>query len=201
MERVNLHLLLKLIWGKIFSFIHTPWYHYKKLGSHVWIDKRVIDISGAEFLSIGDNTKIYANARIVSIKKYRNKFFHPEIIIDSNVVIGQNFHCTCAEKIYIGQGTSITPNCGIFDIIHPYENVKENPRNQPIKTSPIIIGKNCMIGMNSVIQAGVILGDHVVVGSNCTVIKGIYPSYSVLAGSPAKLVKLYNEKKQKWEKV
>ena len=201
MERINLYLTLKKIKGIVFSFLHTPRRRYKKLGRHVWIDKRVIDISGAECLSIGDNSKIYANARIVAIKNYKDKLFNPEITIGDNVVIGQNFHCTCADKIFIGQGSSITPNCGIFDIVHPYENVYENPRNQPIKTSPVIIGENCMIGMNSVIQAGVILGNHVIVGANSTVVKGNYPSYCVLAGSPARVVKKYDETKKKWEKI
>lgn len=192
---------LKNVKGRCFSVLHAPRRHYKKLGKNVWIDKRVVDISGADCLSIGDNSKIYANARIVAIKKYNNRSFNPEIIIQDGVVIGQNFHCTCAEKIYIGKGTSITPNCGIFDIVHPYEDVDENPRNQLITTCPVIIGKNCMIGMNSVIQAGVILGDHVIVGANSTIVKGVYPSYCVLVGSPAKIIKIYSESRKEWVKV
>ena len=58
-----------------------------------------------------------------------------------------------------------------------------------------------MIGMNSVIQAGVVLGDHVIVGANSTIVKGIYPSYCVLVGSPAKIVKIYNEIRKEWVKV
>lgn len=201
MERMTFFSFLKNVKGRCFSVLHTPKCRYKKLGSYVWIDKRVIDVSGADCLSIGDYSKIYANARIVAIKKYNDVSFHPEIIIQDGVVIGQNFHCTCAEKIYIGKGTSITPNCGIFDIVHPYENVNENPRDQLIMTSPVVIGKNCMIGMNSVIQAGVVLGDHVIVGANSTIVRGTYPSYCVLVGSPAKIVKVYNENCREWVKV
>ena len=64
-----------------------------------------------------------------------------------------------------------------------------------------IYGEKCMIGMNSVIQAGVVLGDHVIVGANSTIVKGIYPSYCVLVGSPAKIVKIYNEIRKEWVKV
>ena len=63
--------------------------------------------------------------------------FNPAIIIGDNVVINQNFHCTCANSIIIGDGTSITANCGVFDIIHPYDNITINPRDAEIKSVPI----------------------------------------------------------------
>lgn len=65
----------------------------------------------------------------------------------------------------------------------------------------IKIGKNCLIGMNSVILPGAILGDHVIVGANSTLRAGFYPSYTVVAGSPACIVKRYDFKDKIWKKV
>ena len=127
------------------------------------------------------------------------KFTH-SIVIENNVCINQNFHCTCASKITIGKGTSITANCGIFDINHPYKNIDINPRLSKIETKPIVIGDDCLIGMNSIILPGVELGNHVIVGANSTVLSGKYPSNCVLAGSPAKIIKLYNSKTKIWQK-
>ena len=136
--------------------------------------------------------------RIETVENYAGILFQPRIIIGNNVVINQNFHCTCAESIIIESGVSITANCGVFDIVHPYEDVNENPRRARIVTDPVFIGENSMIGMNSVIMPGVHLGKHTIVGANSTVVKGYYPDYVVLAGSPARIIKQYDMKEQKW---
>lgn len=115
-------------------------------------------------------------------------------------MINQNFHCTCAGSVFIGEGTSITANCGVFDIIHPYQDINVNPRIADIEVRPVRIGKNCLIGMNSVILPGSILGDHCIVGANSTV-SGKFPSYSVIVGSPAKIIKFYDINSEKWDKV
>ena len=123
--------------------------------------------------------------------------FQPSIAVGNRVVINQNFHCTCASFIEIGDGTSITANCGIFDITHPYEDININPRDAIIKTRPIKIGKDCLIGMNSVILPGAQIGNHCVVGANSTV-SGTYPDNCVIAGSPAKIIKKYDVNHNKW---
>lgn len=122
------------------------------------------------------------------------------MIIGANVVINQNFHCTCAELITIGDGTSITANCGVFDIIHPYDDIKTNPRKAMIKTNPISIGNNCLIGMNSVILPGSHIGDHCVVGANSTV-SGFFPDYCVIVGSPAYIIKKYDFSTGLWRRT
>lgn len=126
--------------------------------------------------------------------------FSPRITFGNNVAINQNFHCTCADSIVIGDGTSITANCGVFDIIHPYEDIETNPRKADIKTQPILIGRDCLIGMNSVILPGTILGNHCVVGSNSTV-SGVFPDCCVIAGSPAKIIKQYDFEKEEWIRI
>lgn len=176
------------------------WFN-KNIGNYTSIDKRYISIIGDEFIKIGDGCKIMAGLRMEAITRYRNQDYTPSITIGDSVFINQNVHCTCASKIEIGNGTSITSNCGIFDIIHPYEDININPRHQQIKTKPIRIGSNCMIGMNSVILPGVTLGDHIVVGANSTVIEGVYPAYSVLAGMPAKIIKRFDTDKKEWRRT
>lgn len=59
------------------------------------------------------------------------------------------------------------------------------PQFQP---SPVVIGNNVWIGMNSVIMKGVTIGDNVIIGANSLVTKDI-PSNVIAVGSPCKPIK------------
>lgn len=198
MERVRN--IIKEIYGRYYTIVHSPWKKFKSIGVFVRFNRRYISLIGAKYISVGNNVHILPNVRIEMITSYGKDYFKPSLEIKDNVVINQNLHCTCASHIHIGEGTAITANCGIFDIIHPYDDISASPKDQPIIVKPVMIGKHCLIGMNTVIQPGVTLGDHVIVGANSVVVSGQYPSYSVLAGSPAKIIKQYNSKTNKWEK-
>ena len=154
-------------------------------------------IVGAKYMSIGKCCFIHKNARIEAVSFYENVVYTPNLIMEDGVFIQQNFHCTCAHLVKIGRGTSITANVGIFDIIHPYENIDINPRNQSILTKDVIIGESCMVGMNSVILPGTILGKHCVVGAN-SVVSGVFDDYYVIVCSPARVVKKYNKETREW---
>ena len=150
-------------------------------------------------MEIGNNCLFGNNLRIEAITSWRGGKFAPSIIIGDKVVINQNFHCTCAESVFIGDGTAITANCGVFDIIHPYLDITVSPASAPILTQPVHIGSDCVIGMNSVILPGTHIGNHCVVGANSTV-SGTFNDYCIIAGSPAKIIKYYNIEQKKWIK-
>ena len=173
----------------------------KNIGDFTFIDRRYITISDGGHVSIGNQCRICAGIRIETIEVYAGQKFNPRISIGDNVCINQNFHCTCASSVTIGSGTSITTNCGVFDIVHPYDDIYTNPREQAIKVKPVVIGENCLIGMNSVILPGAQLGRHVIIGANSTVPEGVYESYSVFVGSPAKMIKKYDFQQEQWRKT
>lgn len=173
---------------------------FKGFGWRSVIKSPSTSIVGKKYIVIGKSSIILKHARIEAVTHYGSKSYTPKLRIGDNVVINQNFHCTCAESVFIGEGTSITANCGVFDIIHPYQDINVNPRIADIEVNPVRIGKNCLIGMNSVILPGSILGDHCIVGANSTV-SGKFPSYSVIVGSPAKIIKSYNISSGKWDKI
>ena len=172
---------------------------FNKCGKWVTFGK-LNRIVGGKCIVVGDYCSFGNNLRLEAIQRFVGGDFHPFLVIGNKVAINQNFHCTCASSIMIGDGTSITANCGIFDIIHPYEDININPREAQIQTKPISIGKDCLIGMNSVILPGTQLGNHCIVGANSTVL-GVFPDYCVIAGSPAKMIKRFDFTKNKWIKV
>ena len=155
---------------------------------------------GPECIEIGDYCSFGNNLRLEAVTQYAggSRFF-PQIKFGNNVVINQNFHCTCADSLLIGDRTAITANCGIFAIIHPYDDIDLPPKDQEIKAVPVNIGSDCLIEMNSVILPGTRLGNHRVVGANSTV-SGEFGDYCVLAGSPAKIIKKYDFEKKEWIK-
>lgn len=194
--------LLKSYSRIIFQLIRTQLFfkwRFKKIGKRVRFG-RMNRIRGAQYIEIGDYCHFGNNLRLEAVTRYGKGRFSPKINIGNNVVVNQNFHCTCAESIEIGEGTSITANCGIFDIIHPYEDISINPRMAEIEYKAVRIGKDCLIGMNAVILPGTQIGNHCVVGANSTV-SGVFPDNCVIVGSPAKIVKQYDRKMNKWIKI
>ena len=83
---------------------------------------------------------------------------------------------------------------------HEYRDINSPVGVQPLIVKKTQIGENCFIGSGAKILAGTILGNHCIVGTN-SVVRGEFPVDSVIVGSPAKVVKAYNVKNRKWERV
>lgn len=151
-------------------------------------------------ISIGKNVYIEKNCRIEGVESYNKVSFNPSIIFEDNVSVQQNLHLTCANQIVIGKNTAIAANVSITDIHHPYEDINTPIEQQNIITKPVVIGPDCKIYNNAVILPGVHVGKHCTIGANAVVTKDI-PDYCVAVGAPARVVKRYNERTQKWEKI
>lgn len=116
-----------------------------------------------------------------------------EIVIGNNV--GMSGATLYARKgIHIGDNTCIGGNCKILDNdFHPLEWVERNRLmrgahgpdvNERIPTKAIHIGKNCLLGCNSIILKGTVLGDGCVVGAGA-VVCGEFAPDSLIVGNPA----------------
>ena len=138
-----------------------------------------------------------------------------KIIIGSNCeflsghtdnLIGINHPCiisafNAATEIHIGEnsgfsgtiisafiGITIGKNvkCGANTLISDSDWHPEDPRSG--KPSPIVIGDNVWLGVNSVILKGVKIGENTVIGANSVVTKNIPPNV-IAAGNPCKVIK------------
>ena len=121
---------------------------------------------------------------------------------DAEIIIGNNVGISGAtiyarKSIRIGDNTAIGGNCKILDNdFHPIEYEDRNRlMNDPnggdsdlVPSKPIVIGRNCFIGCNSIILKGTILGDGCVVGAGA-VVSGKFEENSVIVGNPAKVTK------------
>ena len=69
----------------------------------------------------------------------------------------------------------------------------DNGWELPYIKAPIYLKKGCQIGMGSIIMPGVIIGEGAIIGAGSVVTKDI-PAWTVAAGSPAKVIKVLNER-------
>lgn len=139
---------------------------------------------------------------------HKSSFIHPQAAVTGNVIIGKN--------CYIGPGAAIRGDWGQV-IIEDGCNVQENctihmfpgvtvllKENAHIGHGAIIhgatIGKNCLVGMNSVIMDNAELGDECIIGA-LTFIKEEekIPSRSIVAGNPGKIVKQVSDEMIAWK--
>ena len=139
---------------------------------------------------------------------HESSFVHPQAAVTGNVIIGKN--------VYIGPGAAIRGDWGAI-IIEDGCNVQENctlhmfpgttvllKENAHIGHRAVIhgatIGRNCLVGMNSVIMDNVVLEDECIVGA-MSFIKADehFISRSLIAGNPAKIIKTVSDEMIAWK--
>jgi len=84
---------------------------------------------------------------------------------------------TNPQGIHIDEYTILTANVTI--LTHDFVN------HNYINT---YIGKNCFIGINSIVLPGITIGDNVVIAAGSVVTKNV-PSNSLVGGNPAKIIR------------
>lgn len=145
-------------------------------------------------LEIGHNVRINSSFLSNLVGLYQRTIIvtrtpEAEIVIGDNVGIsGATIYAR--KSIKIGENTHIGGNAKIFDNdFHPLEiEARNSDIKEKIGTRPVIIGKNCFIGCNSLILKGTILGDGCIVGAG-SVVSGKFEENCVVAGNPAKVIK------------
>ena len=137
-----------------------------------------------------------------------SSFVHPLAAVTGNVVIG--------KRCYIGPGAALRGDWGGI-IIEDGCNVQENciihmfpgvtvllKEFAHIGHGAIIhgasIGKNCLVGMNSVIMDNVELGDESIVGALSFIKEGEkIPSRSLVVGNPSRIITQVSDEMIKWK--
>jgi len=135
-------------------------------------------------------------------------FIHPQAAVTGNVSIGKN--------VYVGPGAAIRGDWGRI-VIEDGCNIQENctihmfpgvtvwlKEGAHIGHGAVVhgatIGRNCLIGMNSVIMDKVEIGDECIIGA-LSFIKAAekIPARSVFAGNPAKRLKDVTDEMLQWK--
>lgn len=109
-------------------------------------------------------------------------------------------------KFHIGKNVLMGPDNYISLYNHTYEDIHVPIINQgvykPNKNNhdDICIGDGTWIGTHCAIIGDVHIGKNCVIGANSVVTHDV-PDYCVVVGAPARIVKRYNFESGKWERV
>src|SRR5688572_5680998 len=139
---------------------------------------------------------------------HESAFIHPQAAVTGNVIIGRN--------CYIGPGAALRGDWGQI-ILEDGCNVQENctihmfpgltvllKEGSHIGHGAVIhgatIGRNCLIGINSVIMDDAELGDECIVGALTFIKEGEkIPGRSVVVGNPGKIIKQVSDEMLDWK--
>lgn len=97
-----------------------------------------------------------------------------------------------AESITLGEYSGLGVNAVVYDTdFHPVDGYERRIQKSiaDAKSKKIVIGKDVLIGANSIILKGTLVEDNVVVGAGSIVASQLLCRDSIYAGNPVKKVK------------
>jgi acetyltransferase-like isoleucine patch superfamily enzyme len=168
---------------------------YKKLEFRSYIFKP-LRINGKKYISIFRHVRIKKYCWLIALKIDEHD---PELIIREGCAIGDYNHIAAIRKVVLDKNVLTANNVYISDNLHDYEDIHTPIMFQPVRyKSEVYIGEGSWIGENACI-IGARIGKQCVVAANSVVTEDV-PDYCVAAGMPARIIRRYNSKTQKWEK-
>ncbi len=135
-------------------------------------------------------------------------FIHPAAVIIGDVIIGADCYigpAACLRgdfgRIILKDGSNLQDTC----VIHSFPDMEVViEEGGHIGHGAVLhgchIGKNALVGMNSVIMDGAVIGENCIIGAMSFVKAGfIAPKNSMVVGMPAKIIRQLSDKEIKWK--
>ena len=110
-----------------------------------------------------------------------------KLIIRSGTYVNRYTMLDAHEHLEIGRNCMIGPHCYFTDANHGVA-MGQFIREQPMQTSPVIIGDDVWIGAGVIVLPGVHIGRGAVVGAGSVVTSDI-PSNTIAVGVPARVLR------------
>lgn len=147
-------------------------------GSRLRVGRGLVMISNGEFSEWGLNHA--CQIRTVSPSA--------EVVIGEDVgMCGATI--VCSESVVIGDRVMLGANCAITDTdSHPIDVPRRRFRRDGVRTAPVRIEDDVLIGANSIVLKGVTIGARSVIGAGSVVTKSV-PAGTVCAGNPARVLR------------
>ena len=137
-----------------------------------------------------------------------DSYVHPQAVLIGNVILGHGCYIGPGAslrgdfgRIEIGDGANVQDNC-IMHSFPGHDAIVEQDGH--IGHGAILhgcrIGRNSLIGMNSVIMDGVNLGENSIVGAQAFVKAGtVIPPRSMVVGAPSRILRQVSDKELEWK--
>lgn len=151
---------------------------YIKIGNAVWLDKDV-----------------WVNIPVAPAGN------EPVIVFDEGVKISRRCVISAKNRIHFERDVIFAPSVLVMDHNHAFEDVSLPVAEQGITEGGTIrIEAGCWIGYGAAIVSGqghLVIGKNSIIGANSVVTRSI-PANSVVSGNPGRIVKSYDPSKGRW---
>ena len=168
---------------------------YKK-GLYIGFGAKLV---GGGKLKLGEKVQVMPYSMIVSLRD-------GIIEVGEGTTISMFSRIASLGHVKFGKYVAMGPNCFIADFNHEFADVNIPVKLQGLRitstldgTPNVEIGDGSWLGTHVVIAGNVTIGKNCVIGANSVVTKDV-PDYCVAAGVPAKIIKKYNFNTGKWDK-
>jgi acetyltransferase-like isoleucine patch superfamily enzyme len=135
----------------------------------------------ARMLGFGEGVTIYDSVLVIGdVKVGTGTWIGPHVVLDGSgtLVIGNNCSISAGVQIYTHDSIQWAVSGG----------------KKEYEYGPTIIGNNCYIGPNAVVEKNVTVGQGAIIGANSLVNKSVPPG-SKAVGSPIKIIGMSSGKK------
>ena len=139
---------------------------------------------------------------------HESSFVHPLAAVTGNVIIGKNCYIGPGAairgdwgQIILEDGVNVQENCTVHMFPGKFIVLKESAH---VGHGAIIhganLGRNCLIGMNSVIMDDAEIGDESIIGAMAFIkAETKIPKRSLVIGNPAKIIKEVTDDMIAWK--
>lgn len=138
----------------------------------------------------------------------RGAYVHPAAVLIGDVIVGAACYigptaCLRGDfgRIVIEEGANVQDGC----VMHGYPDIDTVvERDGHIGHGAILhgcrVGRNALVGMNSVVMDGAVIGESSIVAAMSLVREGVQvPSRSLVAGIPARVVRSLSDDEVQWK--
>ncbi|GAD89343.1 hypothetical protein VHA01S_019_00200 [Vibrio halioticoli NBRC 102217] len=180
--RNSVHFLTRVLF-------YTPAFrgYCSQSGKSLYLYGGIPFISGPLSISLGDDCRISGHTTFSASAHVSD----PQLTIGSNVGIGWQTTIAVGTKVVIEDNVRIAGKANLFGYSgHPLDATKraQGKPDDISQIGDIILKKDCWLGTNCIVKAGVSIGKGAVIASGSVVTTDI-PDYVVAAGVPAKVIK------------
>lgn len=139
-----------------------------------------------ESCTIGDNTRIWANAHILPGAKIgMDCNICDNVFIENDVVVGDRVTIKCGVQLWdgvrLGDDVFVGPNATFTNDNYP------RSKQYPEHFAKTVVQDGASIGANATILAGRTIGKNAMVGAGAVVTKNVPPN-AIVVGNPAEII-------------
>lgn len=165
----------------------------KKLGKCTYIEK-ILSMNNMCSISLGNRVAIGKYSWLMAIHK------KSILDIEDDTSVGHYAHIVALNEVSIGKSVLIADKVFISDCNHRYFDIDRPIKEQGVEAlKPVRIGEGTWVGENSSIL-GCAIGKNCVIGANSVVTQDI-EDYCVAVGAPARIIKKFDFSKNAWIQV